>query len=316
MISKYANVISTEEVLVCGLKVKLVTFDKNYYRFETSKVYYLEESLKDLYEKNGIDNFEKLRDNVTPQDISRVVLDDFHGPIVPLPVDIEWYNTVQVAWNKLPMFDDSPEAKHYQNVSNWIGNMAWFDVPFTENGKQGVMDCWGNVLIPAMFEKCSPEDMQPYLIPVRNGEKWGFAFRDGSNKDNVELKYDRIDSWANYFIVSINDKVGIVGPSCEIVIPIEMDDLTLMSHAGIFVTKKNYKYGFRFNNGKYIEPVVDEISFPVRKKWQKKYEPVRFRIGEEWYYLTEEGEWTNSLGDKTLKEYDLHMESFVHTGNI
>ncbi len=314
--NKYANVISTKEVLIYGLKVKLLTFDKNYYGFETPKVYYLEESLKGLYERTGIDNFEKLRDNVTPQDVTRVVLDDFHGPIVPLPVDVEWYNAVQKAWRKLPMFDDNPEAEHYQNVSNWIGNMSWFDVPFTENGKQGVLDCWGNLLVPPLFDECEPEAEQAYLIPVRNGKKWGFAFRDGSNKDNVEFKYDQIDSWANYFIVSIDDKVGIVGPSCKVIIPIEMDDLTLMSHAGIFVTKKNGKYGFRFNNRKYIEPIVDEISFPVRKKWQKKYEPVRFRIGDEWRYLTDEGEWTNSLVDITLKEYDLNMYGFVHKGKI
>lgn len=316
MMSRYANVLKTEDVLVCGLKAKMVIFDTNYYRYGTPKVFYLEESLKNLYDRTGIDCFEKIKANVPPQNTSRTVLDGFDGPIVPLLVDVEWYRTVQDEWKKLPDFNDSPIAEHYQHVSNWIGNMAFHDVPFTEDGKQGVLDCWGNELIPPMFEKCKPEELQAYLIPVRNGEKWGLAFRDGSNKDDVDFKYDQIDSWANYFIVYIQDKVGIVDPSGKVVIPVEMDDLTHLSFVGIFVTKKNNKYGFRFNNRKYIEPIVDEISFPTKKKRQRKYEPVRFRIGDDWFYLTEDGEWTNSLDVNTLKEYDLNMESLVHMGKI
>lgn len=124
-----------------------------------------------------------------------------------------------------------------------------------QNAKQGVYDLEGNMILPIQYENITfagkyinaykdgkllvfdvtgtlqSEDSYKSLITVANGKYSITINRDNkygvidSNKTNIlENKYSYIEyAFDNYFIVSLDEKTGIVDGNNNIIIPIEKD---------------------------------------------------------------------------------------------
>ena len=124
-----------------------------------------------------------------------------------------------------------------------------------QNAKQGVYDLEGNMILPIQYENITfagkyinaykdgkllvfdvtgtlqSEDSYKSLITVANGKYSITMNRDNkygvidSNKTNIlENKYSYIEyAFDNYFIVSLDEKTGIVDGNNNIIIPIEKD---------------------------------------------------------------------------------------------
>ena len=124
-----------------------------------------------------------------------------------------------------------------------------------QNAKQGVYDLEGNMILPIQYENITfagkyinaykdgkllvfdvtgtlqSEDSYKSLITVANGKYIITMNRDNkygvidSNKTNIlENKYSYIEyAFDNYFIVSLDEKTGIVDGNNNIIIPIEKD---------------------------------------------------------------------------------------------
>lgn len=320
------NVESSELVSLYGLRACLVTYSKNYYCSLGQQVLYLEDSIKPLYDEYGVTSWEELRDLNLPavdgrrdidilEDVSFAgffddVLNGFSFVdkkkdlyVVGTKEDKEWLGSVQ---EYLDDMDDEDFFSQYEddftddamNLYCWNEQFAWHDIPYSaESGKQGIMNCWGEKLSPACFDECRPGCVvTSKAVPAKQNGKWALVDREQQGKPLTPFVYDSIEEWlGDVFTMSRGNHFGISDGNGTEIIPTEMDDISEAGKDNIYLTKRQGKFGFHFSNGVDIAPCVDEI---VRSEDSS---PLKFRIGTDWKYLSEEGNFTDSADNDTLR---------------
>lgn len=177
----------------------------------------------------------------------------------------------------------SSEMEHLRNDYNW------FDVIFEENGKEGIKDVFGNILVPAMYEHFRQRYSYLYreheniVYPARLNGKEGLVKADGTGTPITEFKYHIIVRNTGYrgFLVDYDKKAGMIDKDGKVIIPFEMDDLDSEMVNGIQIFEKRIdrrrKYGFITYYGDYIEPKFDEVVADI--------DCPLVRVGEEWGYV-------------------------------
>ena len=145
----------------------------------------------------------------------------------------------------------------------------WSDQGYIVNGKSGLTDCFGEVMIPADYdETCFRAD---YFVPrekpiaCKKGDKWGMVLPDGKGSVVTDFLYDNIIlgdyySFMNFIIVALEDKYGFIDIKGKSLTPIELDEI-YKPESNMGLVRKGEKFGFIYYNGDYIEPVYEEISF-------------------------------------------------------
>ena len=163
----------------------------------------------------------------------------------------------------------------------------WSDQEFEVNGKSGLADCFGEVLIPAEFDetwfRANYFVTREKPIACKKGDKWGMVLPDGKGTIVTDFLYDNIFlgeyySFWNFIIVAMEGKYGFIDIKGNSLTPIELDEI-YQPENNMGQVRKGEKYGFIYGNGDYIEPVYDEIRFSdLENLFQVK-------LNDQWGYI-------------------------------
>lgn len=150
-----------------------------------------------------------------------------------------------------------------------LDSYDWSDKEFIENGKSGLMDCFGEVLIPAKYDETwfrtnwfVPRDKP---IACRKGDKWGIVMPDGKGTVVSGFVYDNIfmgeyyAMWS-FIIVKLGNSYGFIDTTGNPLTPVDIDEIFQPAN-DMGKVRKGEKYGFICYNGDYIGPAYEEITF-------------------------------------------------------
>ena len=131
--------------------------------------------------------------------------------------------------------DKNKEDKLFQSREKIISSYCWGDIPFKDDGKIGLKDILGRVVVPAQF-------------------------------DNVlDCDSSVIDAVSSVCRVEINGKIGLVRKdgSGTMVIPAEYDEAYDIMYFNGYGVMKDGKWSILNRNGEEIVPfIIDEILEP------------------------------------------------------
>ena len=176
----------------------------------------------------------------------------------------------------------------YEELQSLIEEYDYYDQTFEVDGKVGLKDVKGNILVPALY-KDFPERycslfMRKRPVPVMgDNDKYALVSTDGTNTVLTPFEYDAIyhKEFTSYYICAKRegDKVlaGLLGVTGEVLVPCEMDYF-YESKNGIEAFKKADKYGFYAIDGTYLPPMYDDIELQ-----DDGY--VKIKAGDKWGYL-------------------------------
>ena len=125
-----------------------------------------------------------------------------------------------------------------------------FTKVYEMNGRFGLKDACGEVLIPALFDDVLytfADEYRNWVVPVLNDGKIAFVSPDGNGTLVTEFIYDSVNFLAGFYILISDDKQGIATIIGQIVVPVEMDDL-FEPFNDLLVFKKGDKFGFAMLN--------------------------------------------------------------------
>ena len=120
-----------------------------------------------------------------------------------------------------------------------------FTKEYVEDGKCGVKDAAGDILVPALFDHvgCFFVDWaRDRAVPVTKSGKMALATHDGKGTLLTDFAYDDI-VFNDYYYLYKDGKKGIATPQGRIVIPAVMDKVDIPVK-DIVTFMKNRKQGF------------------------------------------------------------------------
>lgn len=170
----------------------------------------------------------------------------------------------------------------------YADQFCWSDEVFEENGKRGVKDVLGKILVPAMYDDfpeiyCSVfrgENEDAY--PAINDGRYGLVRADGTGRPLCEFCYDKIlheMAPSIWFFVYKDGKMGYMDENGELLIPCEMDNI-YYNGLGLELCEREGKLGLLTGYGLYVAPDYDEY-----KTDGSMTNPLMLRRGEEWGYV-------------------------------
>jgi len=117
--------------------------------------------------------------------------------------------------------------------------------------KEAIIDTKGKWIVPfGRFNRI--DDLVNNRIAVKNGHKWGFIDRDG--KIIVPLKYNRVHSFSEGLaVVRIGQKHGCIDVNGNIIIPLMYDEIGISSQ-GLMTAQKGDKWGYINHNNEVVIP--------------------------------------------------------------
>lgn len=178
-----------------------------------------------------------------------------------------------------------------------------FDKEFEENGKIGLKEVTGKILVPAMYQGF-PE-VYSYTIkrgePVAAfgpGEKFALVTTDGYGTPLTPFEYDMIECkhhtsfYTCYKMIEGKITCGLLDKTGKLLVPCDMDNVWGIQN-DIIIIDKDDKYGLYTTSGLYIEPTYDEV----------KVDEAGFllvRMEDKWGYLSNQGTFIREDDEDTL----------------
>lgn len=148
----------------------------------------------------------------------------------------------------------------YEKAKAFEDEYETFAQIFEEDGKKGVKDIVGEIIVPALFDEIAytfTEAFSWFAIPVVNDGKYGLVKPDGSGEMLEECIYDNIvlDDWF-YFLLK-DGKQGLCTATGKRIIPAEMDKV-YHPFNDLVTFEKEGKEGYAMmNTGIITEAVYD-----------------------------------------------------------
>lgn len=179
------------------------------------------------------------------------------------------------------------------------------DVVFEENGKQGVKNAVGRILVPAIYKEFSETYIytrEEFVMPIPAcdfNNKYAIVKGDGKGTPICPFEYDMITflrgSLKHYLCKkNVGGKIfsGIIRSNGEVVVPCEMDLIHELAN-GFSALVKDGKIGIYTIHGDYFEPQFDDAD----------EEAGFLKVCKDgvWGYLTEKGEFIDENDDKRLE---------------
>lgn len=203
---------------------------------------------------------------------------------------------------KQPTKVDYEKYLQIMKQSSWAdGDMDFMNkynfgtVVFEESGNYGLKNCIGDILVSAGYEDfltLSDEDYKEgNLLAVMYENKWGMIRIGNENEWVMEPVYDYISFPNSITFVQKENKYGVINLTTqEFILPLELEFVSsqngFMFCNGISTYGKDRKEGVIMDNGEFTEAIFDETGIP------EMGENFQVRIGEEWGFINEEGEFT------------------------
>lgn len=119
------------------------------------------------------------------------------------------------------------------------------------NNKWGTIDSLGKTIIPFKYENM--EHFSMGLAPVQLNKKWGYI--NEKDKIIIPIKYDYANTWGRFrdelFVVGIKNKRGVINKANKIIIPLIYDEVDI-SDKGYINAKLGLKYLYFDPSGKLL----------------------------------------------------------------
>ena len=166
----------------------------------------------------------------------------------------------------------------------------WFDMPFEENGRMGIKDALGKVIVPAKFDDYI-ETYTPFFrsgaMPMIINGKAVLVKTDGSGDVLPGTECDKIFlmPFSPYFALYKGDKFAIFASNGKMFVDFVCDNCTEFSN-GLAVYTANGKEGAIYNNGAVLPAKFDEFGSPELDSF------LCVRVGEEWGYVDKDDNFT------------------------
>ena len=183
------------------------------------------------------------------------------------------------------------------------------DVVFEENGKQGVKNAVGRILVPAIYKEFSETYIytrEEFVMPIPAcdfNNKYAIVKGDGKGTPICPFEYDMITflrGSLNHYLCkkNVGGKVfsGIIRSNGEVVVPCEMDLIHELAN-GFSALVKDGKIGIYTIHGNYFEPQFDDAD--------EEAGFLKVHKDGVWGYLTEKGEFIDEHDDKRLENEEV-----------
>lgn len=132
---------------------------------------------------------------------------------------------------------------------------------YEEDGRYGVKDICGEVLVPAMFDEitcCFDDESRYWAVPAVKDGKMALVAADGKGTLLTPFEYDAINFHFCYYYPIKDGKQGLADVSGRIFIPAEMDQVYEPFNS-LVAFAKDGKYGFSMLGTDLItEPIYDD----------------------------------------------------------
>ena len=191
----------------------------------------------------------------------------------------------------------------FVEYENLCKEYQWWDIVFEENGKKGLKDVSGKVRVPAMYADFPT--LYHYVhyrnVPVIAQNEQGLyglvkANGSGDAITGFEYEYMDLEKWSTLFVAAKDGHCGIMNHQGSLLMPCELDgvcrEVPINGH--ILVTLGDKKGIYNYAYALYIKPIYDEI--------EEKDDKVYVRLGNQWGYLDEEGNFIDENDEETLDE--------------
>lgn len=251
------------------------------------------------------------------QDVEKVP--DFQGIYIAKNDSIEKYkllqdNTNQESKLKFTLINSSGDIIFSAREIKYIGN-NFFVV--RQNGKEGVIDLSGNVIVPIKFEYVGHFYNNYFLVSNEDSCTGSFAFKYGENVEGEHIRKVNLKGelsannngdtiwipseydWATDFveqlsIVRKNNLLGVIESSCNKIVDTNFDSILILENHTILVNKLK-------EDGSILKGVFgwegNEI-IPVEYNHIKHISQNRYKIGYGGYFVI-----VNQKGEKLTEEF-------------
>ena len=165
----------------------------------------------------------------------------------------------------------------FEKVQTFENEYEIFTQVFTENGKMGVKDVVGEILVPALYDEigCTFADYcRGFAVPVVLDGKMALVSPDGKGTQKTGFDYDHIVFDDCFYVLVKEGKKGLATGGGEVIIPAEMDEVYTPFNA-LAAFAKDGKYGFAMIG-------YDLITEPV-------YESYEIESGTEYLEVVKDG---------------------------
>ncbi len=194
-------------------------------------------------------------------------------------------------------------TKLFTEFENLRKEYQWWDIVFEENGKKGLKDVSGKIRVPAIYADF------PILLPytrwrsvpvIAQNEQglYGLVKVDGSGDAITDFEYEYLsfEQWSGLFVAAKDGLCGIMNHQGQLLVPCELDgvcrEIPINGHILVTLGEKQGIYNYVYDL--YIKPIYDEIDM--------KDDKVYVRLGDQWGYLDEEGNFIDENDEETLDE--------------
>ena len=165
-----------------------------------------------------------------------------------------------------------------------------FTQAFEENGRYGVKDACGEVLVPAQFDDISctfSDSYRHWAVPVVNEGKMALVASDGKGTLHTPFEYDKIHFYEGYYYLIKDDKMGLATVGGRILVPAAMDKV-YEPFNDLIMFEKDGKYGFSMLGSDVLtEAIYDDYEVGDDEYLIVEKDGVRGYLDEEGHFTTE-----------------------------
>ena len=183
------------------------------------------------------------------------------------PENYEYWEKLKNQFEETRKFDYEKANEYYQLLASFEQQFDWFDTPFEENGKFGLKDILGRVVIPAKYDDFSVLQniirYYSHVSTVKKGKYYGLVERY-TGKELTPFEYADIDKleWHDCYIFHKEGlkSFGIVNEKGKELVPCIADSYNEFT-VGILY-KSGEKYGYlALDYDLSIPPIYDDFIF-------------------------------------------------------
>lgn len=163
-----------------------------------------------------------------------------------------------------------------------------FTYVYEEDGKMGVKDAAGEVLVPAQFEDIAytySDSCRGFAVPAIRSGKMALVKPDGQGTLLSEFVYDSVDFQDGFFILVKEGKFGLATAGGHVVVPAEQDEVYLPMNDLVVFTKDG-KNGFAMLG----TGLITEAEYADFELTETEY--LKVSRGESEGYIDAEGHFT------------------------
>ena len=172
---------------------------------------------------------------------------------------------------RMKTLSESGDTRQFEETAkaadDFVESRDWFTIVIEKDGKEGVRDLDGTVLVPPIFDKVAYTYSRIHMnaskpVVVINNGKFGLVRADGTGEMVLPCEHDsiRLTDLLQYFFVTDNGKTMLVSNSGKQLTPQMLDKFYGTTNGIIPVAAKGKLGLFDTSSGLFVEPAYDDIE--------------------------------------------------------